>query len=51
MRNFLKFHTLLLGVALCLSAVLSFWALERDSCFEVNVDGRVNIKAGCQIEL
>lgn len=51
MKNFIKSHTLLLGIALCLSAVLSFWAIEKDSCLEINVDGKLKIKAGCQIEL
>ena len=46
MKYFLKSHILVLVLSLCLSAVLSFWALEKDSCFEINVDQQIKIKAG-----
>ena len=51
MKNLIKSHTLLLSLALCLSAVLSYSALEKDSCFEISVNERIKIKAGCKFLL
>ena len=51
MKNLLKSHVLILSITICLSAALSFWALEKDSCFEINIDNKVKIKAGCKILL
>ena len=49
MKNFIKSHTLLLSLALCLSTVLSFWALEKDRCFEIKMKERLEIKVNCMI--
>ena len=51
MRDFIKSHTLVLVISICLSAGLANLAIQKNSCFEINVDERVKIKAGCQIEL
>ena len=49
MNNFLKSHTLLLSLALSLSAILSFWALEKESCLEINMDEKLKIRAACKL--
>ena len=46
MKNLIKSHTLILILALCLSTILSFQALEKNSCFEVDVSKQVKVKAG-----
>ena len=46
MNKFLKSHIVLVSSALCLTTFLSFWALEKNSCFEVNISKKLNVKAG-----
>ena len=46
MKSFLKSHTLLLSLALCLSAVISFQALEKNNYFEIEINKGIKIKAG-----
>ena len=46
MKNFLKSYTLLLSMALFLLGFLSFWAIEKVSCFEISIKEQIKIKAG-----
>ena len=48
MSNFLKSHTLVVCFALFLVALLSFWAFEKDRCFEISSEKRINIKVNCK---
>ena len=46
MKDYLKSQTLILSLALWLSAILSFTALDKNSCFEISLNEKTNIKAG-----
>ncbi len=46
MRNFIRSHTLLLSLTLCLLAVLILWALETRSCLLIEVE-EMTVEAGC----
>ena len=46
MKNFLKSHTLLTGLALCLSAIIGFQALKEKGYFEVQINEKTKIKVG-----
>ena len=46
MKDYLKTQILVLSLAICLFAILSFWALEKNSCFEVNLIKQLTVKAG-----
>ena len=46
MKNFLKSHTLLLGLTLCLSTTLIFWALTTNTCLRIKSQS-VEIEASC----
>ena len=35
-----------MSLALCLSAMLCFWALEKNNCFEIQINEKMKIKAG-----
>ena len=48
--NFLKSHVPLAILTLLLTAILSQQALEKQSCFEINVSKEIKIKAGNCIE-
>ena len=47
MKDLIRSHTLLLSLSLCLSAILSFWALEKDNCLEIDVE-KIKIKVACK---
>ncbi len=47
MNSFLKSHTLLLSLTLCLSTILIFWALTTDRCLEIT-SKEIEIKASCE---
>ena len=47
MNDFLRSHTLITGLALCLIGFLSFWALEKDKCFEINIEDFI-LGANCK---
>lgn len=46
MKSFIKSHTLLASLALCLSTVISLWTLEKDSCFTITLNQELEIKVG-----
>ena len=46
MKTFLKSHTLLISLALCLSTVISLWTLEKNSCFKISLNQELEIKVG-----
>ena len=51
MKNFLKPHTLLTSLALCLSAIISFQALKEKGYFEIQINEKTKIKTGHCINL
>ena len=51
MKDYLKSQTLILSLALCISGILGFWALQKNSCFEVSLSEEIKIKVGvCSIK-
>ena len=46
MKNFLHSHTVLISIALCFSTILSYQALEKNNCFEIQISEKIKIKAG-----
>ena len=48
MVNLLKSHTLIAILGLCLIGFISFWALEKDKCFEIRIKKGFQIKTNCQ---
>ena len=49
MSSFLKSHTLVISITLGLVAFLSFWALEKDKCFEIKIQKGIEIKVNCKV--
>ena len=47
MKDFLKSHTLIASISLFLIGFLSFWALEKDKCFEMVLKKEILIKVNC----
>ena len=51
MKGFLKSPTLFLSLTLFLLGFLSFWAIEKVSCFEMSINKQIQVKAGlCYVE-
>ena len=50
MKDYLKSQTLILSLALSISGILGFWALQKNSCLEVSLTKEIKIKVGiCNI--
>ena len=48
MKNFLKSHTFLLTLTLCLSTTVVFWALTINQCLEIRIK-EIEIIASCSL--
>ena len=46
MKNFLKSHTFILTLTLCLSTTTVFWALTINQCLEIRIE-EIEIIASC----
>ena len=46
MNNLIKSHVLVMIFIICIAGFISFWAIQKSSCFEINVDKQIKVKAG-----
>ena len=47
MKNFIRSHILFLSLAISLSAVVSYQALEKNNCLKIYLKQGLKIEAGC----
>ena len=47
MNKFLKSHILFMYIGLSLATFLSFWAPEKDKCFEIKIREELGITVNC----
>ena len=46
MNSLIKSHILVMTFIACIVGFISFWAIQKSGCFEINVNKQIKVKAG-----
>ena len=47
MNKFVRSQVLIISASLCLVTLISFWSLEKDRCFEIEMREGIKLKVNC----